>query len=239
VNQVSLVPGSPPSQSACQPGTVGFTCDFTVQVDYSNAPVGATIDGSVTGTGSPPGAPAEVVTAPFSMPVNPSTNTASATVSLFFRQDPCVEASTADAATERPNAATSPVVAFGNVCAPPLTVRSVTLTPDDPSQTGCQPGAAGYVCSFTVVVDYVGARPGARITGSVSGTDAPPQVPPLVSTATFAVTADPSAGSASATVKLVCPSSPCVEDSTAVAATDQPNAVSSTPVRFGRVCTPG
>jgi hypothetical protein len=171
--------------------------------------------------------------------VNSSTGSVTAQVSLFFTRNPCVEASTAYAATDQPNAVNSQPVAFGNVCAPPLTVTRVTLSADDPSQTGCQPGPAGYVCSFTVVVEYVNAQPGSQVTGSVSGRDAPPQVPPLVSIATFAIQADPSAGSASKTVTLVFPINPCVEDSTGTATTDQPNAVNSLPVRFGRICTPG
>ena len=218
---------------------MGFTCDFTVQVAYSSAPLGATVDGTVTGTGSEPGAPAEVVTTSFSIAVDPSAGSASTRVSLFFKQNPCVEASSAYAATDKPNAVSSPVVAFGNVCAQPFTIKSVTLTPGDPSGTVCQLANAGYICTFTVVLDYVNAQPGAQITGSVSGTEAPPQVPPLVSTATFAVAVDSAAGSVNTTVSLVFPNLPCVEDSTAVAATELPNGVQSASVRFGRVCTPG
>jgi hypothetical protein len=133
---------------------------------------------------------------------------------------------------------TSPAVAFGNFCSA-LTVNRVTLTADDPSQRGCQPGPAGYVCSFTVVVEYVNARSGDQITGSLSVTSAPPQVPPLTSTETFNIQADPSSGSAGTTVRLVFPTNPCVEDSTATADTDKPNAAGSTTVPFGRICTPG
>ncbi|PZR88817.1 MAG: hypothetical protein DLM67_19950 [Candidatus Nephthysia bennettiae] len=239
VTQVSLVPAGPPSQSGCQAGTVGFTCSFTLQVDYSNAPAGSTVGGTVTGTASEPGAPSETRSTTFEIPVNPSAGMVTDTVRLFFTQNPCIEASSAYAATDLPNAVSSQVVAFGRICAPPFTVTAVTLTADDPSQTGCLQGPAGYVCSFTVVVEYANAQPGSQITGSVTGTDAPPQVPPLVSVGRFTITADPSAGIGSTTVSLVFTTNPCVEDSTAAAATDQPNVASSTPVRFGRVCTPG
>jgi hypothetical protein len=238
VTQVSLVPSGPPSQAGCLAGTVGYSCDFTLQVDYANAPPGATVGGSVTGMGSQPGGLPETSTTTFSISVNPSAGSVTAPVRLFFTRNPCVEASTAYAQTDQPNAVSSPAVAFGNVCAR-LTVNRVTLTADDPSQTGCQPGPAGYVCSFTVVVEYVNARSGDQISGSLSGTDAPPQVPPLTSTEAFKIQADPSTGSGSTTVRLVFPTNPCVQDSSGTATTDQPNAVKSLPVRFGSTCTPG
>lgn len=238
VTQVSLVPSSPPSLPGCQAGTVGYTCDFTLEVGYANAPAGATVGGSVTGTGSQPGGQPETNSTTFSISVNPSAGSVTAPVRLFFTRNPCTDASTAYAQTAQPNAVTSPAVAFGNFCSA-LTVNSVTLTANDPSQTGCQPGPAGYVCSFTVVVEYVNARSGDQITGSLSGTNAPPQVPPLTSTDTFNIQANPSAGSASSTLRLVFPTNPCVEDSTATAVTDKSNAAGSTTVRFGRICTPG
>jgi hypothetical protein len=238
VSQVGLSASGPPSLPGCRAGTVGFTCDFTVQVDYANAPAGSTVSGQVTGTGSQPGGPVETTTQTFTIPVNSPSGSAFGSVSLFFTRNPCVDSSSAYASTDKPNAVTSQVVAFGNVCLPPFTVTKLTLTADDPSQSGCQQGPAGYICNFTVVVEYVNAQPGSKITGSLSGTNAPPQVPPLTSVNPFNVTATSSAGSASTPVTLVFPTQPCAEDSTAVAATDQPNAVSSLTVRFGRVCTP-
>jgi hypothetical protein len=239
VSQVSLVPAGPPAPRGCEAGPVSFTCSFTLQVDYSNAAPGSTVGGKVTGTASEPGIPSETRSTNFEISVDPSAGSVTATVRLFFAQNPCVEASSAHAASDRPNAVSSQVVAFGNICAPPFTVSKVTLIADDPSQTGCRQGAAGFVCSFTVVVEYASAQPGSQITGSITGTDAPPQVPPLVSVDRFTILADPSAGIASASVGLVFTTDPCVEDSTATAATDQPNVASSTSARFGRVCTPG
>jgi RNA polymerase sigma factor (sigma-70 family) len=116
VSQVGVVASGPPTRSSCLPTAVGYVCDFTVQISYSNPPPQGTVEGSLSGTAAEPGGTSETEVARFSIATDPSTDSVSGNVSLYFTTNPCLEASTAHAGSSRPNEVSSGVIPFGNSC---------------------------------------------------------------------------------------------------------------------------
>ena len=118
VTQVSLT-AADPNSAGCSQNPAGFVCSFAVMVQYRDPQPNSEIDGSVTGTLSPPGFPSESKTETFRVPVDPGTTSATVTVSLLFTNSACVEDSAATATTRQPNTVESASVPFGRVCTPP------------------------------------------------------------------------------------------------------------------------
>ncbi len=242
-----------PAQTGCVQGPAGYACTFTVDIQFSGAQSGSTIDTAVTASAAVPGAPPEMDTATFGSTVAPGSGSVQKQISVFFTFDPCLEDSTATAATRNPNAATSPAVAFGRICVPPyptpspsptptpaqLTVTQVTLAAAPPSAGGCSQNPAGYSCGFLVAVKYQDAEPNSSIVGSVTATLSPPGSPAESRTVTFALHPDPGTGAQTVSVSVLFTNLPCVEDATAIAVIQQPTPIMSSPVSFGRICTPG
>jgi hypothetical protein len=115
----------------------------------------------------------------------------------------------------------------------------MTLAAAPPSAGGCTQNTAGYSCDFLVAVEYQDAQPNSSIVGSVTATLSPPGSLAESRTVTFALHPDTGTNAQTVSLSVLFTNLPCVEDSTAIAVIQQPTSIISSPVSFGRICTPG
>jgi RNA polymerase sigma factor (sigma-70 family) len=126
--------------------------------------------------------------------------------------------------------------------APPMGVRAVKVSADDPVSSGCPPTSGGYQCTFTVTVDLDRSVAGSRVSGGLTATAVGPGGAAQTKTSDFAADVPAGARAISVPVSVLFDLTPCAsrdassQPSTAVAATGFPEAISSSTAPFGVSC---
>jgi RNA polymerase sigma factor (sigma-70 family) len=122
---------------------------------------------------------------------------------------------------------------------PPFAVTAVKVTADDNFVLGCQKGATGYVCSFTVYANLSNAKDGSTVVGTLMAAAWRPGQSQQTQEVPFSMTVPAGTTATSAPVQVSFNFQPCRSPSgpppgsTATAVVQQPNSAASSPVAFG------